>query len=211
MSNGAGLTQNDNIPKEVKDYYEKGIAAVKRENYDYAVELFSAALALKQDFAEARYFLWFALWERKKKVPDPLRIRAAFSGISALLPALKGLSLKKRGKTWEAIYQLEKAMKLDPGNANTLNAIAECLISEGQTFNAIKILEGIPLIDKKNYKALVKLGQLYRSVDNYDKARAYYEAALRVNPNDTEAERAIKDLDALTTLKGSFTNPQQNQ
>ncbi|MDP3787221.1 MAG: hypothetical protein Q8R05_06740 [Candidatus Omnitrophota bacterium] len=211
MSNGANLTQNDNLPKEVRDYYDKGIAAVKRENYGYAVELLSAALALKQDFAEARYFLWFALWERQKKLPDPLKIRAVFARIAALFPTLKGLSLQKRGKTWEAIYQLEKAMKLDPGNTKTLNAIAGCLLIEGQTFNAIKILEGIPLIDKKSYKTLAKLGQLYKSVDNYDKARAYYEATLRVNPGDIEAERAIKDLDALKTLKGSFTNPQQNK
>jgi len=211
MTNGADLTQNDKLPKEVKDYYEKGIAAVKRENYDYAVELFSAALALKQDFAEARYFLWFALWEKQKKLPDPLKIRAVFAKISALFPTLKGFSLQKSGKAWEAIYQLEKAMKLDPGNAKILSAIAACLLSEGQTFNAIKILEGIPLIDRKNYKALEKLGQLYKSIDNYDKARAYFEATLRVNPGDTEAERAIKDLDALKTLKGSFTNPQQNQ
>jgi tetratricopeptide (TPR) repeat protein len=211
MSNGADLTQNDNIPKEVKDYYEKGIAAVKRENYDYAVELFGAALALKQDLAEARYFLWFALWEKQKKTPDPLKIRVIFSKISALFPTLKGFSLQKRGRNWEAIYQLEKAMKLDPCNTKTLSAMAECLLSEGQTFNAIKILEGIPMIDKKNYKALEKLGQLYKSIDNYDKARAYYEATLRVNPNDIEAERAIKDLDALKTLKGSFANPQQNQ
>lgn len=211
MSNGADLTPNDNIPKEAKDYYEKGIAAIKRENYGYAVELCSAALALKQDFAEARYFLWFALWEKQKRSSDPLKIKTVLAKISALLPTLKGFSLQKSGKTWEAIYQLEKAMKIDPGNINTLNAIAKCLLSEGQTLNAIKILEAVPLIDNKNYKALGKLGQLYKSIDNYDKARAYYEATLRVNPNDTEAERAIKDLDALKTLKGSFTNPQQNQ
>lgn len=210
MLNEFELTPNDNLPKEIKDYYEKGIAAVKRENYDYAVELFSAALALKQDLAKARYFLWFVLWQRQKKLPDPFKIKTIISKISALFPTFKGLSLQKRGKTWEAIYQFEKAMKLDPCNAKTLNAIAACLLIEGQTFNAIKILEGIPLIDKKNYKVLEKLGQLYKNIDNYDKARAYFEAALRVNPGDIEAERAIKDIDALNTLKGSFTNPQQN-
>lgn len=207
MPNSADLTQNESLSREVRDYYEKGIAAVKRENYGYAVELFSAALALKQDFAEARYFLWFALWERQKKFTGLLKIKAALSKISSLFPAIRGVSLRKRGRTWEAVYQFEKAMKLDPCNANTLNAIAACLLSEGQTFNAIKILEGIPLIDKKNYKALEKLGQLYKGIDNYEKARAYFEAALRVNPGDAEAERAIKDLDALKTLKGSFTNP----
>lgn len=208
MLNEAELTPKNAIPTEARDYYEKGVAAVKRENYDYAVELLGAALALKQDFAEARYFLWLALWEKQKRIADPLKIRAAFAKISALFLIFKGFSLQKSGKTWEAIYQLEKAMKTDPSNTKTLKAIAECLLSEKQTLNAIKILEAIPLIDKKDYKALEKLGKLYKSVENYDKARAYYQAALNVNPDDIEAERALKDLDALNTLKGSFTNPQ---
>lgn len=208
MSNEAELTPKNAIPTEARDYYEKGVAAIKRENYDYAVELLSAALALKQDFAEARYFLWLALWEKQKKIADPLKIRSAFAKIFALFLVVKSISLQKSGKTWEAIYQLEKAMKADPSNTKILNAIAERLLSEKQTLNAIKILEAIPLIDKKDYKALGKLGKLYKSIENYDKARAYYQATLNVNPNDTEAERAIKDLDALNTLKGSFTNPQ---
>lgn len=211
MANGTDLSSKNDIPKEAKDFYEKGVAAIKRENYDYAVELFSAALALKQDFAEARYFLWFALWEQRKKLPDFLKIRTALARIFALFPTLKGVSLSKNGKIWEAVYQFEKAMKIDPANTNTINAMAECFIREGQILNAIKILEAIPLMDNKNYKALEKLGQLYKTIENYDKARAFYEATLRVNPNDAEADRAIKDLDALKTLKGSFTNPQQNQ
>ncbi|MFH0772249.1 MAG: tetratricopeptide repeat protein [Candidatus Omnitrophota bacterium] len=208
MTNESSNTPSNNIPKEVRDYYEKGIAAIKRGNYGYAVELFSSALALKQDYAEARYYLWLSLWERQKRSPDALKMRMIIGKITGFFLTLRGLSLKKSGKTWEAVYQLEKSMKFDPCNIRILNAIAECLLSENQTLNAVKILEAIPLLDKKNYNAFKKLGKLYASLDNYDKARAYYEAAIDVNPSDEEAEQGLKDLDALRALKGSFVNPE---
>lgn len=193
-----------NIPKEIKDYYDKGIAAIQRENYAYAVELFGAALALKEDFAEARYYLWLSLWENHKRHSN---IFTSLVGkITSGILNMQALSMRKTGKTSQAIYTYEKAMRADPGNGTILNAIADCFISEGQTWNAIKILEGVPLIDNTDFASLKKLAGLYRTMENYDKARAYYSAALKANPNDMEAEHGIKELDAIKTLKGNFEN-----
>lgn len=215
MSNGPEQTKpeapKEVLPKEVKDYYDKGLAALKRENFDYAVELFSSALALKQDFADARFYLWFALREQQKRSPDPLKIKALLRKITGLFLRLRGISLQKSGRSWEAIYQFEKAMKADPGSVATLNAIANCFLNEGQTLNALKILEAVPHINNRNVKALKRLGNLYMKIENYEKARTYYQAALNVNPYDMEAERGVKDLDALRTLKGSFSTPEENK
>lgn len=194
----------ETLPKEVKDYYDKGLAALKRENFDYAVELFGSALALKQDFADARYYLWLALREQRKRSFDPLRIKTFFGKLAALFLRLRAIPLQKSGRTWEAIYRLEKAMRTDPNSVGTLNAIASSFLREEQTLNAVRILEAIPQINGRNVKALKRLGNLYMKMENYDKARAYYQAALKVNPYDMEAERGVKDLDALKTLKGSF-------
>lgn len=189
------------IPKEVNDYYEKGVSAIKRGNYDYAVELFGSALALKQDFAEARYYFWLALWEKRKKEKDTLKLKTLFRKIAVYLPLFKSISLRRGGKTWEAIYLLEKALKIDPSNTKILDLLADCLLKEGLTDNAVKMLEAIPIIDNKNYKAFKKLGKLYKGLDNYEKTRAFYLAALRINPNDMEMDKAIKDLDALKTMR----------
>ena len=192
-----------NLPQQVSDYYEKGLEAIKRENFGYAVELFSSALALKQDFAEARFYLWLSLWEQQKHHPNIIKMVAG--KILGFISMMGGISLQKTGKTWEAIYQFEKAMKSDPGNTAILNAIADCFLSEGETLNAVKILEGVPMINNKDYKTLKKLAGLYRKLENYEKARAFYKAALQANPGDMDAEHGIKELDAIKTLiKGSF-------
>lgn len=194
----------DAIPDEVLDFYDKGVEALKRANFDYAVELFTSALALKQDFADARFHLWFALRERQKRSADPLKLKTFFKKIVSVFLTLKANSLKRNGRTWEAIYQLEKAMKLDPNNVGTLKALANCFLSEGQMPNAVKMLEAIPHIDRKNSKPLNEIGNLYMKMENYDKARSYYQMALKVNPYDMDAEHSLKDLEAIKTLKGSF-------
>lgn len=209
MPNETGQASDNTGPKdkEVREYFDKGVEAIKRQNYDYAVELFKTALALKQDLAEARYYLWLAMWEKQKTITDPLKIRFIINRLSSLVPSLQGYSLKRKGKSWEAVYQFEKAINSDPSNTFALNAMADCFLSEDQVLNAIKILEAIPQVDAKNYKALKKLGQLYMKVENYAKARAYFNAALAVNPTDADTEGFIKDLDAIKTMKGSFTEP----
>jgi len=197
-------TNLNSLPKQVKDYYEKGIAAINRQNFSYAVELFGSALALKEDFAEARFYLWLALWEERKQRPN---IFAMIAGkISAIFFMTQALSLQKTGKTSQAVYKYEKAMRADPANTTVLNSIADCFISEGQTWNAIKILEGVPMIDNKDSKTLKRLALLYKGMDNYEKARAFFQATLQANPNDMDAEHGIKELDAIKTLKGSFDN-----
>lgn len=188
------------LPVQIKDYYNKGVEAVKRENFGYAIELFSSALALKQDFAEARFYLWLSLWEQQKHNPNILKL--IVGKISAFLTMMSAYSMQKSGKTWEAIYQFEKAMRADPANTAILNAIAGCLLSEGQTLNAIKVLEGIPMINNKDSGTLKKIAGLYKSMENYEKARAFYHATLQANPNDMDAEHGIKELDAIKTLKG---------
>lgn len=213
MSNGTEeikpRAEKEALPEELKDYYDKGVAAIRRENYDYAIDLFTSALALKQDFADARFYLWLAFREKLKRSRDPLKVKTLIRKIASFLLRLQGIVLKKKGKTWEAIYQLEKAMKVDPNSIRTLNAIADCFLSEGQTLNAIKILEAIPQLDHKNTKALNKLGDLYMKIENYEKARAYYQATLRADPSNTDAEHSLKNLDAIKTLKGSFSTEEK--
>jgi len=195
----------NNLPVQIRDYYNKGVEAVNRENFGYAIELFSSALALKQDFAEARFYLWLSLWEQQKHNPNILKL--IIGKISAFLTMMGAYSLQKSGKTWEAIYKFEKAMRADPANTAILNAIAGCLLSEGQTLNAIKVLEGIPMINNKDSGTLKKIAGLYKGMENYEKARAFYMATLQANPNDMDAEHGIKELDAIKTLKG-IDNPE---
>ena len=55
--------------QQVKDYYSKGLFAFEKKNYDYAIELFSHALSLKRDLADARHYLHLAAQRKLQENP----------------------------------------------------------------------------------------------------------------------------------------------
>ena len=68
----------------------------------------------------------------------------------------------------------------------------------------MKVFEEIRVINPNSIVALKNLGQIYSQLDNYSAARKCYETILKIVPHDPEAEKGIKNLDALGTIKDSF-------
>ena len=71
-----------------------------------------------------------------------------------------------------------------------------------QYVDAIKALTDLPPADQQSYYAQVRLGYLHYTSANYPAGRTAYEAALRVNPNSTEAKLGLV-LVVLAQLKFS--------
>ncbi len=66
--------ENNAIPKEVKDHYEKAEIAIDRQNYRYAVDLLTHAISIKPDFTKGRQLLRSAeikLFEKNLPNPSP--------------------------------------------------------------------------------------------------------------------------------------------
>ena len=70
------MPEQDPSSGQVKEYYNKGLLAFEKKNYDYAIELFSQALTLKKDFADARHYL--RLSEQRKFQENPPNIFGGF-------------------------------------------------------------------------------------------------------------------------------------
>ena len=48
---------DDKIPRRARELFDKGLVAVERKNYDYAIDMFLAALEMAPSFMQARKFL----------------------------------------------------------------------------------------------------------------------------------------------------------
>ena len=86
---------------------------------------------------------------------------------------------------------------------------AECyrdfvFYKKGLLLHAINNLETAKLANPKDIGAFKKLGELYVKREDYHNAKIAYEAALKINPNDTEVIKSLKNLDALGTMKREF-------
>lgn len=80
--------------QQAREYYNKGLFAFEKKNYDYAIELFFQALNLKKDFADARHYL--RLSEQGKFQENPPAAPVLLFGTSDFaVPAINELSLSK--------------------------------------------------------------------------------------------------------------------
>ncbi len=184
-------------------YLEKGRAALEQQQLDYAIELFSHALTLQPDAAEARHLLRVAMQRRLKQQPDSPLTRLTRT-LQTLWPSLQATIAELRRDFLHASHHYEAALRHDPTSVRLLTGLARALIHLRFAAAAITTLEEIYELDKKNLFALRNLGQLNVAVDRYDQARRYYEEILKIAPHDLEAERGLKNLDALGTIRQTF-------
>lgn len=188
---------------EVKQYYNKGLLAFEKKNYDYAIELFSQALALKKDFADARHYLWLSE-QRKFQQNPPGTITIFLNKVKNLPFLLKAILLDIKNQPAQSIDEYEKILRNEPNNTYILTRLAQDLLKERDESSALRVFEEIRLINPNNIVALKNLGQIYSHLDNYSSARQCYETILKIVPHDPEAEKGIKNLDALGAIKQSF-------
>jgi tetratricopeptide (TPR) repeat protein len=189
--------------QRVKEYYNKGLFAFEKKNYDYAIELFLQVLSLKKDFADARHYLRLAE-QRKFQENPPGAFEAFWNKIKNLPAFISAIILDIKNDSAGAIDVYERILMSEPNNTYILTRLGQDLLKERDAASALRVFEQIKLIDEKNIVALKNLGQLYSQMENYQAARQSYEAILKIVPHDHEAEKGLKNLDALGAIKESF-------
>lgn len=190
-----GLTQ---VPRNVRELYEKGKLALQRNNVEYAIIHFEQALKLEPGFYDCREAMREAQF--KKGGGSKSFFKKVFGAASVSSQIAKAqLALKKN--PIEAIEIAEGILNEDPDNATAHRIIAEAAIAAGFPRTAILSL-GILARQKPDDKEIkLKLAELFAQINQVEKAEAIYEELLRLDPNDAEIARAYKNLTAQRTLK----------
>lgn len=197
------MIDGEAVPQQVKDYYNKGLFAFEKKNYDYAIELFSQAVSLKKDFADARNYLHLSA-QRKFQKNKPNNFGFLLQMIKNLPALVKGIIADIKNQPQLAIDNYEELLKSDPNNTYILVRLAQDLLNTRDYLSAIKTFELIRCVDPTNITSLKNLAKLYSQNDNYAKSRECYQSILKFIPHEAEAEKGLKNLDALGTIKDSF-------
>ena len=187
--------------QELKEFHNKGLLAFEKQNYDYAIEIFSRILSFQYDNLEARHYLHLSL--RKKLEGSKPSIT---SPISKLFLTMQADGMLKKDNIPGSLETLEKIIASNPNDSEILKKIADIFYKKGMALHAITNLEEARLANPKDIDVLKKLGELYVKKEDYRNAKAIYESALKINPSDTEVLRSFKNLDALGTIKHEFGN-----
>ncbi len=197
------MTTEEYLPKEIKELYEKASFAFDKKNYQYAIELLTQITRIKPDFAKGRQMLRAAEIKRFEEGRINIIMRLVYK-ISASLKAGVAVIMGLKGDRQSAIELCEAALRMDPKNSSILVQLGNMLKEEGLKESALAILESAINFSPHNTSAYRLLGELYTDLNDYNRARYCLRKVLELKPNDLQAEKGLKNIDALTTIDKSF-------
>jgi tetratricopeptide (TPR) repeat protein len=93
--------------QQASEYYNKGLFAFEKKNYDYAIELFSQALKIKKDSPQTRHYLHLAAQKKAQQNP-PTKLHSLLQKTWNLPLLVKAVILEMKKELSLAIDEYEK-------------------------------------------------------------------------------------------------------
>jgi tetratricopeptide (TPR) repeat protein len=186
---------------------QKADEALRRRNYDFAVELYQQLLELAPDLGEARAGLRQALRRRHEGKAGSKFLRA----LGGAAPLALAKTLIKAGKHEAAAKQLEAYLATNPLDEEGNLLLGASLEAAGHANSARAVYEFLAEIAPRSAEGLRRAGSMTRRLGDPAKALEYYERALAADPRDQDALRARKDLAAELALSGRGATAQHSR
>ncbi|MBU1863191.1 MAG: tetratricopeptide repeat protein [Candidatus Omnitrophica bacterium] len=186
--------------RAIKEYYQKGISALNKKNYDYAIEMLLQVVLEEPLFFEAREKLHLAEREKVKERPPSL-LTLMFIKLNNFIPWLLAIFHESRKDHEKAIAFYEDLLKLEPTNKLFLRRIANLALKKQWVDVAIVASESLFALDDQNAEMAKTIGELYRNKENIEKAGYYFKKSLEIDPYDQTVSKSLKDLEALRTIQ----------
>lgn len=183
---------------DVDKLFTKAEDAIKRENYDFAVEILkNQILQFNPDNVKARKLLRSTVIKKYEKSGYPSQGQKLKKGMLCRIKMIVG----KLSKKWDKVVEeAENYLLLDPKNTSVLSILGDACLHAGYVDTAISIFESILSFDKNHVQAIKSLGRIYKDhKEDFERANQYFQRAKRIAPQDGEVEKIVKDLAAQMT------------
>ncbi|MDF7805962.1 tetratricopeptide repeat protein [Pontiellaceae bacterium B12219] len=181
-------------PSGVRTYYDKGIAALERNNLDYAMDMFAAALQVEPRLLQVRKLLRAAAVKNAKlKPPGKLALARTIGDFMKASAAVKKNPML-------AIELSEKLLRIDPLNLKFAKLQCSAATAAELPEIAIQCLEILKANCPPSLAILAPLAELYQNTEQFDAEYACREQIVLLSPTDTAALKAMKDSAARLTM-----------
>lgn len=177
-------------------HLNKAEEALRRKNFDFAVELYRQLLELDPDLGPARAGLRRALKSRFEQGKGS-RLLGAIGGA---VPLAQAKAMHKLGRHEACARALESYLDKKPLDEEANLLLGLSLEEAGHFESARACYEFLAEIAPRNGEGLRRAGAMMQRAGDHAAALAYYERALAADPRDQEAIKARKDLAAETAI-----------
>lgn len=165
-------------------------------NFDRAIETLEAYVRVRPADTQAVVLLAAAQMSKGRTNRAVQLLQDALKREdSPRLHAFLGLTLAGGGKPIDALAELEKAFRKDPGQLAAGAALIDLQIRNKQPGKAVEIAEGLVKRAPKEAQYHALLGHAKAAVGDVARARSAYEQALKLSPGFTAVELGLARLD----------------
>lgn len=169
-------------------YYNLGLEAANRDDYNEAIRLWSISVKYRPDDPETRYNLGAALMVMKRYGEAEAQLRRAveLQPQDADAQQLLGKSLEEQGMIPEAKHAYEFALSVKPTHVPSLMGLASIALQEQQNKSAENHATRAVEMDPNNLEANMLLSEAYFRNGNFTAAYAQLLSARRLGPTKPE-------------------------
>ncbi len=184
------------VARPLREQYEKGLAALQRQNLDYAVAIFAQVLQKEPGFYACREAL--RATQSKKTGGKGGFLRKMFGTASSSPLFAKG-QIALRTNPLEAINVAEQLLNSDPNNSAAHKLLADAALAADLPRTAALSLE-IAFKISPDREVALKLGRALASAGMSDRAERILSELASTFPNDPEIAKVLKNVSAKRTL-----------
>lgn len=179
--------------------YGQSLDAAKREfeagNYAKAAQLLESA-GKEQHPCEALFYLGAARYRLKQVDQALIAFQSAIECDPRLVAARIALAeaYGQKRNFDEALKAYKAALQIDPMNVAALRGAASIHMAREENYEALPLLEKLAAQQKNDASAHADLGAVYAATSNHDGAKAQFQEALRLVPNNASALTGLANL-----------------
>ncbi|QDT37196.1 tetratricopeptide repeat protein [Stratiformator vulcanicus] len=190
--------------------FKHGNEAMSKENWDYAIDMFTQCATLIPDNLIYRQSLRFA--EQRKYGDNKTGARFAGPKLMGIRGKIKRAKMKKN---WDALdLEAEKALRLNPWDEGFNSDVAQAAEERGYEEVAIFSLEKSLEVDGENLGYLRRLANLLEERGDYNRAQSVWNKVVKIDPDDQNARRkgvALASTKMIEGTLGSATSSRNTQ
>jgi tetratricopeptide (TPR) repeat protein len=195
------------LPRELRQLHTKGIEALKRDNFDYAIDLLMQVLRGAPGCVDCRKALRQA--QHGKAGNGGGMLKKMWGSASSAPMVAKG-QMTLRSNPAEALLIAEQILNSDPNNSGGHKLAAEAALALEMPRTAVLSLEVLARTHPRDKAIIIQFGTALADIGEVVRAERTLVELQHHLPDDPEVGQALKDLSARRTLnEGGYEKAEQ--
>lgn len=195
--------RTDQVAQQAQNFFNKGVAAFERNNFDFAIDFLMQCVTLTPGFSRARKFLRAAQIAKFKKEKRS-GLSAQVQDFGAMMLRMKIAGLLKAGKTEAALLECERLLAINPLQSQNVEMAVEVADAAGHPDAALFTVEAAYENNPDDMLLLRRVADFYMVVGDFAKARDAFVKLNAFLPNDQAIFKMLKDAEARLTMASGW-------